>query len=186
MRAPVLVGHSLGGTVALDVAIDRPASLAGVAVVDSLPIFPPLQPGETLASRREREPAIASAMMAASDADYAAGSRANIGTMVTDPAMADAVNAHAIKSDRATVVGSFVELAETDLTPHLAKIAVPVFVIASGAQYGAEATRQYFAAQFQGVPKVSVTAIPDARHFVMIDQPAAIQSALTGFLATLK
>jgi pimeloyl-ACP methyl ester carboxylesterase len=37
---PVLVGHSLGGTLALKIASEHPQLLGGVVAVDGLPVFP--------------------------------------------------------------------------------------------------------------------------------------------------
>src|SRR5690606_30979000 len=40
---PLLVGHSLGGTLALRFAGEHPALISGVVAVDGLPIFPGME-----------------------------------------------------------------------------------------------------------------------------------------------
>lgn len=186
LRKPVLVGHSLGGDIALKVGIADSAALSGIVVVDSLPMFPPLQPGETLAQRQASAPKYLSALAAQSDADFRAASLKTMQLMITDPSQAAAVSAQAIKSDRATVIGAAGELATNDLGPSLPKITVPVLVLAAAAAYGPAPTQQFYAAQYASAPAIKVVAVENARHFIMYDQPRVFQSLLTGFVDGLK
>ncbi len=52
LRHPVIIGHSLGGYVALRLAEEAPNLPGSLIIIDALPIFPPAVPGETPAQRQ--------------------------------------------------------------------------------------------------------------------------------------
>jgi pimeloyl-ACP methyl ester carboxylesterase len=182
MQKPILVGHSIGGDIAFMVGIADSSALSGILAVDSLPIFPPLQPGETLASRGTNAKQMGAGLLNQSADEYAAGTREAVGMMVTNPATAAGIASRSLSSDRATVAGSAAELASTNLAQDLPKITVPVLVLAAASAYGPEATAGFYRAQYAGAPTVTVRAIPNSRHFIMYDQPAAFLAALTTFV----
>ena len=122
---PIIVGHSLGGHLALRLAAKQSDTLGGVVIVDSLPLFPPLQPGETLDQRKKTGPIVAQQLMKAPDADYAAQEHQSCAYLVTDPKEADAVADKSLKSDRATVAHALSQMMSTDLSTQLPKITGP-------------------------------------------------------------
>ena len=181
---PALVGHSLGGHIALALAELQPASIGAVVAVDALPLFPPGQPGETPQSRAANVEAFRSALAAAPADAYAVQTRASSAALVTGAGDIDAVTAHSLRADRATFAGAAAEMALDDLTPGLGKIVAPVLVFAAApsealaAQYAG-----FYKHLYAGTPHLDVQSIAPAKHFIMFDQPAAFQTALDAFLA---
>lgn len=180
---PVLVGHSLGGHLAVKVAEDVP-TIAGVLAIDSLPLFPLPRPGETPETRATMANGFVTAMMAAPDAAYAAQQKTVDGYLVTAPADMDTVTMHMLASDRATTVHSASEMMLEDLGPKLASITAPVTILAP-AQSDADVagTVAEYTALYKGVPHLTVTGIAPSKHFIMFDQPAKFKAALDAFVA---
>ena len=190
---PVLVGHSLGGTLAIDYAETHPDRVRAVVAADGLPVFPGMQ--QLTAQQREA----AGAQMAASVKDqthdqllaFDKGYMATVG--VNDPALADQLATLSAQSAPPAVAAWLQADLAADLRPNLAKITVPLLEIApyspaegnpSAPMHYTEAEKgDYYRALLAGVAKLDVVTIAPSRHFVMLDQPERFQKALDDFLA---
>jgi pimeloyl-ACP methyl ester carboxylesterase len=185
LRKPILIGHSLGGHVAVRIAETQPDRIGAVLAIDALPLFPPARPGETPDARKAAWDAFRAKLLALSADDYAAQTKRSISFLVSDPANVALVAGHDIASDRATVAGSAREMALDDLTPLLPKIGAPleVLVPSPGDDAAAAQTAALYAKLYEGTRDLTVVPIANSKHFVMFDQPAAFASAVTAFLA---
>jgi pimeloyl-ACP methyl ester carboxylesterase len=184
LSKPILVGHSLGGFIALRVAEEIPDQIGGVLVLDMIPRYPPSPPGENPAAREQNAAMLRAQMLAASPEQFEAGVHAYVSGLVTDPRNVDLITELALKSDRTTFAGAEYELTQADLRPNLAKIAAPVEVIApikTGAS--TPSLLAFYTNSFKGVAQLDVKPIGPSLHFLMYDQPAAFQALLDAFLA---
>jgi pimeloyl-ACP methyl ester carboxylesterase len=189
---PVIVGHSLGATMALALAEDRPAQVGGVVAIDGLPVMPgteALPPAD-----RSRIAEGMKARMAGLDPALFAGQQKGymrtIG--VLDMGKADDVALLTGRSDPASVGQYAADVLALDLRPGLKNIQAPVLVIApffdaDAAQQGltADVKADYYRSLMQGAPKVEVIVVAPARHFAMIDQPQQVNDAIRKYLGTL-
>jgi pimeloyl-ACP methyl ester carboxylesterase len=187
---PVLVGHSLGGTLAIAYAETHADRLRAVVAADGLPVLP----GTQQLTQQQRE--AAGAQMGASVKGqtheqllaFEKGYMARVG--VNDAALADQLAALAAQSDPATVAAWLQADVAADLPPNLPKITVPVLEIAPHSPAEADAAlpihyteaekADYYRSLLAGVPTLDVVTIAPARHFVMLDQPERFQKARLG------
>jgi pimeloyl-ACP methyl ester carboxylesterase len=184
---PIVIGHSLGGSLALRLAETQPALPRAIVLVDSLPLFPLLTPGESMDARRTQMEQFSARMKAMSSDDFAKSEHAAIARMVTDPATADMVTQKVLSGDRDTIAQSAVELGTTDMKPDLGKISAPALLLtASYPTQSDDDTKAFYAAQYGGLKNLMVQTVPNARHFIMLDQPAAFASSVMAFLTSLK
>ena len=193
LAKPVVVGHSLGGTLAIDFAETHPDRVRAIVAADGLPIFPGMQ--QLTQQQREAIGAQMSAGVKTPTHDqllaFEKGYMASVG--VNDAALADQVATLSAQSDSATVVAWLQADLAADLRPNLAKITVPVLEIApyspaegNPAMHFAEAEKgDFYRTLLAGVAKLDVVTIAPSRHFVMLDQPERFQKALDDFLARL-
>jgi pimeloyl-ACP methyl ester carboxylesterase len=199
---PVVVGHSLGGTLALRFGIDHPASARAIVAVDGTPVFPALaeaSPDQRAAAAQQFYTTVATS----SPADYAQSEARFVADYVTDQTLAAKVAALALRSDQKAVAEYGKELYLIDLRPQLGKLTVPVAEILPipslplptympevMAQLPAADRRNltigFYQSLFAGATTVKFLPVDDSRHFVMLDQPAAFAATLDGFLTTLK
>jgi pimeloyl-ACP methyl ester carboxylesterase len=180
---PVVVGHSLGGHLALKLAEDAPA-IAAVMVIDALPLFPVPRPGETSTSREMSAASFADAMLKLPDEKYAAQTRMVEGYLVTSDVNIAQVTDHALKSDKMTEVKSGTEMMLEDLGPKLKSINAPVVVLVPAPSDGSAAdTAAQYAQLYSGTPHLSVTPIAPSKHFIMLDQPEKFRAALDAFVS---
>lgn len=194
LAKPVLVGHSLGGTVSLKLASDHPELVGGVVAVDGLPVFPGT---ENLPA--EQRPAMAAAMQARMQGLTPAQFEAQqVGFMqsmgVLDPAQAVRYGKRNAASDPKVVAQYMAEDLALDFRDALAHANVPLLEIspynppdfASGPQAMSEQQKaDYYRSLLAKAPQVKVVSIAPARHFVMFDQKEKLEVALDDFLARL-
>lgn len=178
---PALVGHSMGGKVAMVLALTRPDRVGRLAVVDIAPID---------YGRSEAFAGFLQAMLAIDPARFArrAEVEERLAGAVPDPRIRaflasnlDLVDGRlawlpdlAVLLDALATLGGF----PTDLPPASADL--PVLALAGGrSDYvgpeGRAALRRLF-------PSVHLVTVPEAGHWVHADAPEAVLAALEAFL----
>ncbi|MBB4841154.1 pimeloyl-ACP methyl ester carboxylesterase [Sphingomonas kyeonggiensis] len=187
---PAVVGHSMGGLVGMMLAARHPDRLGRLMIVDSLPWFGVLMsvPGmeasvETVTPQAERmRDAVAAGY--GKPADPAAIER-NIAGMTMKPENLPRLREWAAKADPRVTAQALYEDLTTDMRAELGRITVPVTVtFAWNETYPRQPQAvQFYTAQYAGVARLNLVPTGPAQHFVMLDQPAAFQAALTAFLA---
>lgn len=182
-----LIGHSMGGTVAMMIAARHPDVASRLMIVDMLPFLGMLfgPPGTTSESVRATADALRDQALANSPEARRRSIEASIATMVmTEDLRADPIR-HGLASDRDVAARAFHELIVTDLRPELPRIKVPVTVLyvktpnvpLNEAQFDA-----VYKASYAGLPQAVLTRIPQSYHFIMFDQPQRFAEEVRAFL----
>jgi len=191
---PVIVGHSLGATMALALAAAQPASVGGVVAIDGLPVMPGSENMEPA-----QRPAMAESMktrMTAPNAEaFASQQQAYMRTVgVVDMGKADDLARLTGRSDPASVAQYFADDLKLDLRPGLKNIQAPVLLIApwfepdstrQGVTITPDNKRDYYRSLMAGTPRLDVVTVAPARHFAMIDQPQQVNDAIRKYLSSL-
>ena len=182
LQTPVVVGHSLGGFLALALAAEAPAHFSHVVVLDALPFgAAAAQPQLTEAQVRQASPtpdALGQQFAALPPAQFAQVQRQLLAPAVADTGRLRQLLAERQRSDPATLGRAMAELLQTDLRPQLPRLAMPVLVLGCEAtarlmKPGATAVecRQLYATQYAGTPRLTLVMSPTARHFLPYDAP---------------
>lgn len=170
-----VMGHSLGGTVALMLAADAKPQIDQLIIVDALPYLGALSaPNASAESVRANAERMRSAMEHASAEQRAAQMKAMLKSMVHDPARQAQLADWSQRSDSATAAQALYELWTTDLRSTLLAIDTPTLVLGSWAAYapmGATpaGTAQLFAGQYQGLRHARIEISQAGYHFLMWD-----------------
>jgi pimeloyl-ACP methyl ester carboxylesterase len=187
LKSPAVIGHSLGGEVALMLAARHPDAAGRVMAVDALPFYSLLlDPSATADAMKPRAATFRDAMLHAPDAQARAMQSAAIAALVKTASARQPIVEAALKSDRQVLAGATYEIMTTDLRPELSRIRAPLTVVyAYDPVYRIPATQ--VDANFRAVYAAASTArfvrVDDSFHFVMIDQPQAFAKAVETFLA---
>jgi pimeloyl-ACP methyl ester carboxylesterase len=182
LEKPVIVGHSLGGFLALSLATGNPDLVGKLVIIDGVPA-----PGAT------RNPSITAGEMevlaervaiAYASAD-AAERRRMVATMAESPEHVETIASWGDASDPATATKALREITSTDLRTDLAKINTPALVLASwvGATTDRDERERIFRLQFAHMKEWQLELAPKARHFIMYDDPAWMFEKMDTFLA---
>ena len=164
----VVVGHSLGGFVALRVAALRPANLVGVVVADAPPFMAGLNVAEPpdLDAIRAQFEAGRAFMTNMTPEQVRADQEMNLSQIVIDPSdVADLLVDNA-QSDPAAIYQALMELLTTDARVDLPQIRVPALVVLAGAGYATfgapdpDAVRALYEPQYAGLDGVEMVVLP--------------------------
>jgi pimeloyl-ACP methyl ester carboxylesterase len=187
LERPAIIGHSMGGWIAMAVAARHPEAVSKAMVVDMLPFMGAMfgPPGTTAESIRPAADQIRDRMAASSGAAREQVIAATIATMIkTENRRAEAVK-QSMDSDAGMSARSMHELITTDLRPELGNIKVPVTVLyvrSPAAPITDEQMDAYYKASYAAVPQARLTRIPDAYHFIMWDAPDRFAEEVRAFL----
>lgn len=170
LRHVAIIGHSMGGTLAMMLALRKPALINRAMVVDMLPDGSGMIGGTSAGL----------GYLAAQLNGYFTGTKAGrqlLADMVRKtPGGRD--------SDPRVISQSLAELAQTDLTPRLASFPCPlsiVYATPADAQMAAEQKRRYRAA-YASARSAKLTAIGPSGHMIMLDQPRQFATTVKDFL----
>lgn len=186
MERPVVIGHSLGGSLALMLASDHPQLMGPVVIVDSLPFMAANMGVQTLEQAAPMLEGMRAMMTAPTDEQHAAQTRSGAWTnrMATKPADQQRIITWGLASDRTAVREAMLALLATDLRPQLSRVTSPILVIGAGAAWAPrETTVKVTREQYANAPRLHYTVVDNARHFVMLDELPVFLSALDRFLA---
>lgn len=181
LGAPAVVGHSMGGLVAMMLAVRHPDSVGRVMVVDALPFIATIfQPDATVATvtanaARMRD-TLAATAVSPTPVTVDPG-----GIWSMTPAGRIQVAEWSRRADPRVVAQAMYEDMTTDLRPDLPKIAARPFHVLYAAGAGPQA-KAIWERDYAG-SSATLVPIADSWHFIMLDQPAAFARALDAFLA---
>jgi pimeloyl-ACP methyl ester carboxylesterase len=176
LNRPAVVGHSMGGSIALMIGARHAAAAGKVMVVDMLPS--PARPfGLTGPAAKPLARLVGDEIR-----------RADRFRRELKPVLARFGNPDWLesRSDSAVVGRSVEELMATDLTGELRRIRAPLTVVyacSATFRHACNQTGRVFAKAYSARPGTKLVRIERSGHTIMWDQPAAFQAALRDFLA---
>lgn len=182
---PVVIGHSMGGLIALMLAEKYPADVQKLVIVDALPAAAAMMgPGATPATVKPQVDALRQQMLNMPADQYAAMQPMMAARLVKNADAQKLVAASAAGSDRSVAVNAMIEDLLTDATPDLARATAPTLLLypcEPGVQKPQQVDTLYTDA-YRTMPHITLKRIDDSRHFIMYDQPAAMDQAIEAFL----
>lgn len=188
LRHAVVMGHSLGGFLALQMAIKQPERFERVVIVDALSFLGAVRnPALKASDVKPMAEAMRKQMLAQDEAGYRAGVSANLKGMARDPRRVETLTAWGNASDRNVTAQAMFEMMTIDLRDELARIRVPTLVLgawAAYAPYGStkESTAAIYKAQYARLEGVRIEMSDAGYHFLMWDDPQWLQSQVRGFI----
>jgi len=170
---PTLVGHGLGGMVALEYTLDNPAKVHRLIVIDSAP--------RQMADAAQKK-AIAQELLD----DYDSFVANKYLVMGPDPDITEEVVDMALRTDSATFISLLLNSFDYDMTPRLHTLTVPMLVVGSELLFPSADDSQNILHQigFAHAPSLSFKRMGLTGHYVMMERPAYTASVLMAFGVT--
>jgi len=185
---PVIIGHSLGGFLALYIAISKPNSLKSIVIVDSYPFLSLVfNPNATAKSVIPQANQMRKYLISSSDSLYSSQQKLTLKTMITDSLNINKVLKWSLESDRETTAQAMFEIMTTDLRDKLNNIKVPILVFGSWygyKDYGVTKESVYanLKDQYSEAENCKFEVADKAKHFIMLDEPVWFINELKIFL----
>jgi pimeloyl-ACP methyl ester carboxylesterase len=187
LNKPVVIGHSMGGTIGMMLAARHPDSVGKLMVVDMVPfmgaIFGPV--GATVEQVTPIADQIYAGMANGSREAYDAQAVAAINGMINTESLRAGPIEDMKTSDQKVAAASFRELIVTDLRPELSRITAPtevLYIRFNDPRMTIDMVDGIYQAAFSTLPGVKLKRIDDSAHFIMLDQPAVFAAEVNAFL----
>lgn len=166
LNKPVVIGHSMGGVMALWLGAMHPDMISRIVVVDAVPSLAGFYD-----SNFKADPSIDCSMYgkqfaAMTDQQFMAMQRQGIKSLLADTAMQGTVVNWAMQSDRNTLGLIYCQFLHTDMRGKLSTIKCPTLVLLepSFKDYDAQVRKQY-----AGLSPITIRYADKGLHFLMYD-----------------
>jgi len=185
LKAPTIIGHSLGGLAGLMLAEAHPGDVGRLMIVDSFPFFSAaFNPTVTAEQAQTRAATLRDGLMAQTPEAFSASERTAMNRLALTPAARALALDWALASDRSVIARATYDDMVTDARPGLAALKIPVTIVFPyDASMGApaEAVTGIYAGAYAALPGVSLRRVDGAYHFLMLDQPEAFAREVARF-----
>ena len=187
LEAPAVIGHSMGGTIAMMLAARHPDAVGKLMVVDQIPFMGAMfgPPGSTAESVTPIADQIFASWSASAPEDYQAQATAAIEGMINTESLRARPIADSMASDQQVSAAAFRELIVTDLRPELSAVTAPttvLYVKFNDPTMTEAITDAIYQMSYANLAGAELKRIDDSAHFIMLDQPAVFAAEVNAFL----
>lgn len=176
-----LIGHSMGGNLAVDLAAELGSAIDKVVIVDALAcmreVMMPGVPAEAL----KYESPYNKQMLEMDEEAFKNSATMMAQGMTTVAEKQELIKSWMLQADRKTYVYGYTDLLKLDLRPALALVKVPVLIL--GAPFPTkEMVLPNYEKQYANLGNKKLEIAPAGRHFIMFDQPEWMYAQINSFI----
>lgn len=171
LQNPIIIGHSLGGTLALWLASEENHPFSKLILVDALAATGALMIPNYNSDQIAYDTPYNKQQLEMSKEDFGKMADQMATGMTLNKEKQGQIKEWMLQADRETFVYGFTDLLKLDLRESIANISIPVTILAASHQYGETMARKTFSEQFKNLKDYKIEFAADAAHFVMYDQP---------------
>lgn len=163
---PILIGHSMGGVLALAIAADFPDLIGKIVVVDGLPALMALTNPDFKSDENLDCSIAVQQFKEMTDESFYEMQKAGLPMMLSNTDMHDTVLGWSLASDRETFAKMYCDFANTDLRADLGKIKCPALILLESYFINFKTAIE---AQYQNLTTGKLLYANKGLHFIMYD-----------------
>ena len=179
IEKPVIIGHSMGGGLAMALAADYPQLISKIVVVDALPCLAALMDISFKSKDTNDCSAIISQITSATNDEFYQMQKKSVPQMLADTSKQTLVVDWSVKSDRKTLAEMYCDFSNTDLREKTALIECPALIL----------LESYFVnfkpainEQFKNLKTANIQYATKGLHFIMYDDTEWYNEQLISFI----
>jgi len=185
---PAVIGHSMGGTIAMMLAARHPEVPGKIMVLDIPPNMGAIMapPGTSPDSIRALGDQLRAGFLQ-TPVDSPTVLEQMAPTMTRSDSAASVLVRYARASHRPTLGNGMHELIVTDLRPELSRITVPLVVLyvqPVGVPVSAEQMDSGMRESYANASQARLVRIDDSNHYIMIDQPGRVVAEIRSLMSS--
>jgi pimeloyl-ACP methyl ester carboxylesterase len=173
---PVLIGHSFGGFLAMQLSAHHPATFMKLILIDSYPFAPGIyNPALTPEITVQQSVSIKKQLAGLSDNDYQSFWLHNVRQFTSDTLFQQLIFERILSSEKKFVIEAQSYVLSNDLRTELQKVRCPASVLCSSywfkiAGLNEDMIRQGITDQFKYLNKCNIFIHAESKHFIMLDE----------------
>ena len=187
LKSPKVIGHSLGGTMGMMLALQHPGDVSALMIVDAFPFTGIMVGADDATEAGKKAARMREDTLKESEERYASDEKKFLRILVKSPDAREVATQWAVASDKAVVAQASYDDMTTDLRPELQNIKIPVTILYpwdSKSPYSQVQTDWFYQQNYAALPNKTFARIDDSYHFIMLDQPQAFLAQVDKFLGS--
>jgi pimeloyl-ACP methyl ester carboxylesterase len=179
IEQPILIGHSMGGGLALAIASDYPELISKIIVVDALPCLNALMdPSFKSKANNDCSPMVGQ-MTTMSDSQFLEMQKKMMPRLLADKTKLDLVVGWSVKSDRKTFAELFCDFSNTDLREKITTIKCPSLILLESNFVNFKPAIE---GQYKNLKTASFQYADKGLHFIMYDDKDWYLNQVSNFI----
>lgn len=177
----IVIGHSMGGNLAIDLASELPNRISKIVIVESLPCMREVMMPNVPAENLFYESPYNKQMLQMDEQKFKNMALMMASNMTFKKEKIETITSWILEADRETWVYGYTDLLKLDLRNILSKIKCETLII--GASFpNAEIIKKNYENQYSNLTNKKIVMASNSKHFVMFDQPQWFYETLNAFL----
>lgn len=181
ITGPILVGHSMGGGLAMALAADYPELIDKIVVVDALPALMALTNPDFKSKKNLDCSQMVQQFQEMSDENFYEMQKASMPMLMQNTEMHDTVLGWSMASDRETFAKIYCDFSNTDLRSELSRIQCPTLVLLESYFVNFKPAIE---AQYQNLKNAQLAYANKGLHFIMYDDKDWYMDQLKQFITS--
>lgn len=179
INKPILIGHSMGGGLAMAIAADYPALISKIIIIDALPSLGAFMNPTYLVKVPNDCSATITQYIKMTDEQFGQSQAMGLRQLLTDTSKISEVLGWSTRSDRKTFALMYCDFMNTDLREKISSIQCPVLILLE------PGFRQYQTAiqeQYRRIKNIKYAYATRGLHFIMYDDKRWYNEQLARFI----
>lgn len=178
---PTIIGHSMGGGLALALASDYPELIEKIIVVDALPCLPALFNPTFKTEEKPNCSAMVNQINSATNEQFYQMQKISIQRLVADTSKQELVVSWSMKSDRKTFAEMYCDFSNTDLREKIKAVKCPTLILL---EVYFKNLKPAIEEQYKNLKTANLQYSNKGLHFIMYDDKEWYFSQLNNFMTT--
>lgn len=176
-----LIGHSMGGMLAIDIAAELDADITSIVLVESLPDIRAVVMPNVPASALVIDSPYNKAMINTPDQQFQNMASASAAGMSLNSDYHERLTGWILQADRETYTYGYTELLKLDLRDKLAAIETDTLILGASVP-DREMFQRTYENQYQQLTNKEIVIANNSMHFIMFDEPEWFYQELNAYL----
>tara|TARA_R110002126_G_scaffold107053_3_gene242300 strand:- start:574 stop:1419 length:846 start_codon:yes stop_codon:yes gene_type:complete len=179
IEKPIIIGHSMGGGLALAIASDYPDLIKKIVVIDALPCLQALSNPNFKSSEKPDCSQLVNQMTALTQEQFYQIQTSSISRLVAETSKQNLVISWSINSDRKTFAEMYCDFTNTDLRQKIENIKCPSLILLEDSF---KTIKPSIEEQYKNLKNASLQYSTKGLHFIMYDDREWYLNQLNAFL----
>jgi len=171
LQKPTIIGHSMGGSLALWLASENPTSYKKLIIVDGLPSIGALMIPDFSPDKVSYDNPFSKQQLEMDDKAFQQMATQMAAGMTSNKEKQPILVSWMQQADRKTYVHGYIDLMKLDLRETIQNIKIPVTIMAAVSLYPKKQVEELYTKQYQKLAKKEMIYVDDSAHFIMFDKP---------------